>query len=88
MAVVIDEAFRESLVGLEPEKYLSNAQIIWFVVGYDLIGDRWVLSPRQTVYTRLEPFRKSVDWRDPLSKEGFEDQLRKKLPSHLQSVTC
>ncbi len=35
MAVVIDEAFFGSLVGLEREKHLSNSEIAWFVVGYD-----------------------------------------------------
>jgi len=35
MAVVIDEAFFSSLVGLEREKHLSNAEIAWFVVGYE-----------------------------------------------------
>ncbi len=35
MAVVIDEAFFGSLVGLEREKHLSNAEIAWFVVGYE-----------------------------------------------------
>jgi len=28
MAVVIDEAFFSSLVGLEPERHLSNAEIV------------------------------------------------------------
>lgn len=35
MAVVIDEAFFASLVGLAEEKYLSNSEIAWFGVGYD-----------------------------------------------------
>ena len=35
MAVVIDEAFFGSLVGLDQERHLSNAEIAWFVVGYD-----------------------------------------------------
>ncbi len=35
MAVVIDEAFFSSLVGLQPERHLSNAEIAWFVVQYN-----------------------------------------------------
>ena len=35
MAVVIEEVFFASLVGLAEEKYLSNSEIAWFGVGYD-----------------------------------------------------
>ena len=53
MAVVVDEAFFESLVGLEPEKYLSNAEIAWFVVGYDYKGTKWTLGRRKVVFSNL-----------------------------------
>src|SRR5208282_1402665 len=35
MAVIIDEAFFGSLVGLDRERHLSNAEIAWFVIGYN-----------------------------------------------------
>jgi hypothetical protein len=79
MAVVIDEAFFESLIGLDAEKHLSNAEIAWFVVKYDLTDDGWQLKPRKVVYTRLDSSVKALTGGLPLSKEQFEQQLRSKL---------
>lgn len=86
MAVVIDEAFFASLVGLERERHLSNADIAWFVVGYDTVPRGWKLSRREVVFTKLESSVKALTGGVPLSKERFEEQLRAKLasadPSH------
>ena len=86
MAVVIDEAFFGSLVGLEREKHLSNSEIAWFVVGYDPKPGGWTLVPREVVFTKLDASVKSLTGGVPLSKERFEEQLREKLgttaPSH------
>jgi hypothetical protein len=79
MAVVVDEAFFSSLVGLEREKYLSNAEIAWFVVGYDPTPTGWRLTPREAVFTRLDSSVKALTGGLPLSKERFEEQLRRKL---------
>lgn len=79
MAVVIDEAFFNSLVGLEREKHLSNAEIAWFVVGYDAVPRGWKLSKREVVFTKLDSSVKALTGGVPLSKERFEDQLRTKL---------
>jgi hypothetical protein len=79
MAVVIDEAFFSSLVGLEREKYLSNAEIAWFVVAYESAANGWKLIPREMVFTKLEASVKSLTGGVPLSKEKFEEQLRFKL---------
>jgi len=86
MAVVIDEAFFGSLVGLDRERHLSNAEIAWFVVGYDAKPGGWKLFPREVVFTKLDASVKSLTGGVPLSKERFEEQLRVKLgmsaPSH------
>jgi hypothetical protein len=79
MAVVVDEAFFESLVGLEREKHLSNAEIAWFVVGYDEVSTGWKLAKRDVVFTKLDSSVKALTGGVPLSKERFEDQLRAKL---------
>ncbi len=79
MAVVVDEAFSKSLVGLEREKYLSNAEIAWFVVGYDETSTGWKLAKRDVVFTKLDSSVKALTGGVPLSKERFEDQLRAKL---------
>ena len=86
MAVVIDEAFFGSLVGLEREKHLSNSEIAWFVVGYDPKPSGWTLVPREVVFTKLDASVKSLTGGIPLSKERFGHQLKEKLgtvaPSH------
>ncbi len=79
MAVVIDEAFFGSLVGLDRERHLSNSEIAWFVVGYDAKPGGWTLVPREVVFTKLDASVKSLTGGVPLSKERFEDQLRFKL---------
>jgi hypothetical protein len=86
MAVVIDEAFFGSLVGLDRERHLSNAEIAWFVVGYGPKPGGWTLVPREVVFTKLDASVKSLTGGVPLSRERFEEQLRVKLgttaPSH------
>ncbi len=79
MAVIIDEAFFASLVGLEREKHLSNAEIAWFVVAYEPTPIGWKLVPRELAFTQLEASVKSLTGGVPLSKEKFEQQLRLKL---------
>jgi hypothetical protein len=86
MAVIIDEAFFGSLVGLDRERHLSNAEIAWFIVGYDAKPGGWTLVTREVVFTKLDASVKSLTGGVPLSKERFEEQLRMKLaktaPSH------
>jgi len=79
MAVVIDEAFFASLINLEREPYPSNAEVAWFVVGYDSKPKGWTLVPREVVFTKLEPSVKALTGGVPLSKERFEQQLRFKI---------
>ncbi len=79
MAVVIDEAFFGSLVSLDRERHLSNAEIAWFIVGYDPKPGGWTLVPREAVFTKLDASVKSLTGGVPLSRERFEDQLRFKL---------
>jgi hypothetical protein len=81
MAVVIDEAFFSSLVGLEPERHLSNAEIVWFVVKYELKSNRWKLTPKEVVFSQLDTSVKALTGGVPLSKEKFEAQLQEKLRS-------
>ena len=86
IAVVIDEAFFGSLVALDRERHLSNAEIVWFVIGYDPTPGGWTLTPREVVFTKLEASVKSLTGGVPLSKEKFEEQLLRKIartaPSH------
>jgi hypothetical protein len=86
IAVVIDEAFFGSLVGLDRERHLSNAEIAWFVVSYQPSETGWKLAPKEVVFTKLEASVKALTGGTPLSKEAFEKQLVAKLklvaPNH------
>jgi hypothetical protein len=86
IAVVIDEAFFASLVGLDREKHLSNSEIAWFIVGYEPTERGWKLVPKEAVFTKLESSVKALTGGTPLSKESFERQLVTKLklgfPTH------
>jgi Restriction endonuclease NotI len=79
MSVVIDEAFFSSLVGLQPERHLSNAEIVWFVVKYELKSNRWKLVPKEVVFSQLDSSVKALTGGVPLLKEKFEAQLQEKL---------
>ena len=79
MAVLIDEAFFASLIGLQRERYLSNAEIAWFVVGYELSGTTCRLQPRDVVFSKLDASVTALTGGVPLSKENFEKQLRLKI---------
>lgn len=81
VAVVIDKSFFESLVGLDHEKHASSSEIVWFVVGYDPAPNGWKLVEGEVVYTKLESSIRALTGGVPLSKEGFEEQLFKKLKS-------
>ena len=78
-AVVIDEAFFVSLVGLEPINHLSNAEIARFVVGYEPTERGWGLVRKQVVYTSLDSSVKALTGGTPLPQKQFEAQLCRRL---------
>ena len=79
VAVVIDEPFFGSLVGLDRERHLSNAEIAWFIVGYEPTKTGWRLVPTDVVFSKLESSVKALTGGTPLPKEKFEGQLLAKL---------
>ena len=86
VAVVVDEPFFGSLTGLERERHLSNAEVVWFVVGYEPNETGWKLIPKDAVFTKLESSVKALTGGTPLPKEKFEEQLLAKLKiSHPES---
>ena len=80
MAVVVDEPFFNSLVGLHPVEELSNSEIVWLVVGYEETGSGWKLCRKQVVLTTLESSVKALTGGIPLSREAFEEQLKAQPP--------
>lgn len=79
LAVVVDEPFFNSLVGLDRERYLSNAEIVWFVAGYEPTATGWRMVPKDAVFTKLESSVKALTGGTPLPLEKFESQLLAKL---------
>lgn len=82
MAVCVDESFFGELVGIEPCKHLSNAQIIWFVIKYEQDGNQFRLRPKEVVLSKLDSTVKALTGGTPLPKEIFERQIRGKLTSN------
>lgn len=68
-----------SLVGLEREKHLSNAEVAWFIVDYTETDAGWRLEPSDLFFSKLESSVKALTGGVPLSKAKFEEQLRIKL---------
>lgn len=79
IAVVVDEPFFSSLVGLKEENDLSNAEIVWFVVGYDPSKNGWKMAKRKVALTTLDSSVKALTGGTPLPKDTFEKQLLSKL---------
>lgn len=81
MAVVVDEPFFASLVGLHPVEALSNSEIVWLVVGYEATVSGWKLCRKKMVLTTLESSVKALTGGTPLSKEDFEKLLTAQKPA-------
>jgi hypothetical protein len=75
LAVVVDESFFGSLGRMEATEHLSNADIAWFIAGYDVTAPRAALVPSRVVHTTLERAVEGLTAGEPLSKEQFEEQL-------------
>jgi len=73
MTVVIDLPFYNSLGKFVKIPHLSNADIVWFVVDYDLVGGGIKLV--DTVFTTLENSVEALTAGIPLSLESFENQM-------------
>jgi hypothetical protein len=81
MAICIDESFFGELVGIEEIKHLSNADLAWFVVCYELEGGRYHLRPKRCVFSKLDSTVKALTGGTPLPQEVFERLIRAKLPA-------
>lgn len=81
MAVCVDESFFGELVGIEEVRHLSNADLAWFVVRYELIDGRYQLRPKKHVFSKLDSTVKALTGGIPLPQEVFERLIREKLKS-------
>lgn len=81
MAVVVDEAFFSALGKMESVSHISNADIVWFIVGFDIGESSSTLVPRRYVATTLERAVEGLTAGSPLSLEEFEAEIISKLVS-------
>jgi hypothetical protein len=80
MGVVVDKAFWDALGAMRSVKDLSNADIVWFVLGYSgPDGDRYHLARNAIVFTTLEDAVEGLTGGAPVTLEEFETSIRRKL---------
>lgn len=79
MAVVIDEAFFASLGHMDTVEDVSNADIAWFIVGFDRVGDRFTLAKREVIFTTLERAVEGLTAGTPVTLNQFESEILTKL---------
>lgn len=77
MAVVIDLPFYSSLAPMKPVDHISNADIAWVVVDYR--GPNNGLRISEIVLTTLESSVEGLTAGIPVSRDEFEDALRKTI---------
>lgn len=80
MAVVVDEAFFESLGPMDNVRHISNSDIVWFVVAYDESAGEVRLSRGSVHCTTLERAVEGLTGGQPISLEAFEARIMTKLP--------
>lgn len=83
MAVLIDEAFFQSLGHMDPVNDLSNADIAWFRVSFSIAPatKRYQIKRGDVVLTTLEESVKGLTAGTPVSKGVFEARIKQKLPT-------
>lgn len=79
MAIVIDKPFFESMAPMRNVVSLSNADIAWFVIDYS--KGRNEIGIYKVLYTTLESSVEGLTAGSPVSRENFEQELKKQLLS-------
>jgi hypothetical protein len=80
MAVVVDRSFFEALGPMDHVPEISNADIAWFVVTYEEIGDEYKLKRYDVRFTTLERAVEGLTAGRPVSLQEFETRIRTRLP--------
>lgn len=81
MAVVVDEDFFKSMGAMDRVPDISNCDIAWFVVGYNIKNDHAELAKRDVFLTTLEKAVEGLTAGIPIGLEEFESKIREKLKS-------
>jgi hypothetical protein len=79
-AVVIDEAFWNSLSKMNEVDHISNAEVVWFVVKYSATTTGKITLERHSVHhTTLDGAVVGLTGGTPMPKDRFESELRARL---------
>lgn len=82
MALVIDEAFFRSMGTMRKVDHLSNCDVVWFLV--DFVKDEatgiYRIVINEEFGTTLESAIEGLTGGEAVSREAFEDRIRKKFP--------
>lgn len=82
MAVVVDQAFWNSLGTMREVRELSNCEIVWFVVSFSPSENgRFALKRHQIHLTTLDNAVEGLTGGTPMSLDRFERQIRARLPT-------
>ena len=79
MAVLIDHAFWRSLGAMSEVSHMSNCDVAWFVVDYELQDGRWILVPREVHFTTLDHAVEGLTGGVPVSLDEFEKSITQRL---------
>lgn len=81
MAVVVDRAFFNSIGAMDNVEDISNCDIVWFIVDWQIIpGDPSArLAPGDVRFTTLERAVEGLTGGKPVSLSTFEERIRSKL---------
>jgi hypothetical protein len=80
LAVVVDEAFWNSLSEMREVKDLSNCEIVWFVVSFSAShAGRMALRRQGLHFTTLNHAVEGLTGGAPMPLEKFEEQIRARI---------
>lgn len=82
MAVVVDRAFFDSIGEMDHVEHISNADIAWFIVRFEVDGNgkRTKLVRDEVRYTTLERSVEGLTGGKPVDLDTFENRITHKIP--------
>jgi Restriction endonuclease NotI len=79
MAVVVDNAFWNSIGGIKDQTDLSNSDLIWFVVDYEPSFLGFKLQKKGVYLTTIEDAVTALTGGVPVTRKEFEDRVAEKM---------
>jgi hypothetical protein len=78
MVVLIDKAFWTSLSPMKQTRHISNSDIVWFVVDYELVNGEWKLFIYEQFPVTLANAVDGLTGGEPVSRAEFESSIVRK----------